>query len=52
MPGEKKIHTAKFDRCVKKVKQSGSAVNPYAVCSKSLGRAGAIKKEHRKGEKT
>mgnify|MGYP003333525846 CR=1 FL=1 len=28
---------AKWDSCVKKVKKSGTADNPYAVCTKSLG---------------
>lgn len=26
-------HSAKWDRCVKKVKRSHSAVDPYAVCT-------------------
>lgn len=27
---------AKLDRCVKKVKKSGGAKNPYAVCNASM----------------
>jgi hypothetical protein len=27
---------AKWDRCVSKVKKSGGAVNPYAVCTAQL----------------
>jgi hypothetical protein len=37
MPGPRR-HSKKFDRCVRDVKKSGSAKNPYAVCSKSVGR--------------
>ena len=33
-----KMNPAKFDRCVEKVKKSGSAYSPYAVCTKSVGR--------------
>jgi hypothetical protein len=29
----------KFDRCVQDVKKSGSAVSPYAVCEKTVGRS-------------
>jgi len=29
---------AKFDRCVRKVRASGSAKNPYAVCRAALRR--------------
>jgi hypothetical protein len=28
----------KFDRCISEVEASGTAVNPYAVCEKSVGR--------------
>lgn len=34
----KKIHTAKWDRCVSDVSRKRTAVNPYAVCTKRLGR--------------
>jgi hypothetical protein len=34
----KKVHSAKWDRCVKKVSKKGTAVNPYAVCTRSLGK--------------
>lgn len=37
MPGRNR-HTAKFDRCVRDVKRSGGAVNPYAVCTRALGK--------------
>lgn len=46
-PDGKGIHTEKFHRCVVKVKKSGSAVNPYAVCMSSIGKVGAVKKTHR-----
>lgn len=47
MPGRKSIHTAKFDRCVSRVKARGGRVNAYAVCQSSLG-SKAIKKSHRR----
>lgn len=34
----RKKHTRKFDRCVRDVKRSRSAVDPYAVCQAELGR--------------
>lgn len=42
-----KIHTNKFDRCVKKVENRGDPVNPFALCQKSL-KEKAIKKSHRR----
>jgi hypothetical protein len=45
---KKKIHTRKFDKCVKEVERKGTAVNPYAVCQKSLGEEKAILKSHRR----
>lgn len=45
----KKVHTAKFDRCVKEVsKKSKGKVNPYAVCSKSLGYEKSVLSSHRR----
>ena len=44
--GDEKVHTAKFDRCVKAVEKKGGVDNPYAICQASMG-AGAIKKDHR-----
>jgi len=44
--GDEKVHTAKFDRCVKDVEEKGGVDNPYAICQASIG-AGAIKKDHR-----
>ena len=35
-PG-RSVHSAKFDRCVAHVKESGTAENPYAVCTAVLG---------------
>jgi len=35
MPGRKK-HSAKFDRCVSDVQASGTAADPYAVCTKTV----------------
>lgn len=39
----RKIHTAKFDRCVREVKRAGTARNAFAVCTQALGRAGLLK---------
>ena len=47
--GAGKVHTKKFDRCVKDVKKNSPDVNPYAVCQASLG-AKAIKKSHQRKE--
>lgn len=45
----KKVHTAKFDRCVKAVsKKSKGKVNPYAVCSASLKYEENILPSHRR----
>jgi hypothetical protein len=49
------IHTKKWERCVKDVeeknKENKTDYNPYAVCQKSIGYEGSIKKPHRKKEK-
>jgi len=46
--GPGKVHTKKFDRCVKDVKKNSPDVdNPYAVCQASLG-VKAIKKSHQR----
>jgi len=47
-PHRRKVHTAKFDRCVEAMSERGSAVDPYAVCQASLGES-AILKKHRRG---
>ncbi len=47
MPGEKSIHTAKWDRCVKIVKSKSPEANPYAICSSSID-DGGVKKSHQK----
>lgn len=43
----KKIHSKEWDECVGKVKRKNTAVNPYAVCTHSLG-----KKSFRKHKKS
>ena len=48
--GGDKVHTKKWDRCVEKVKKSGNVDSPEAVCTKSLGYEGSVKKSHRKKE--
>jgi hypothetical protein len=48
--GKDKVHTKKWDRCVEKVKKSGNVDSPEAVCTKSLGYEGSVKKSHRKKE--
>jgi hypothetical protein len=49
-----KVHTLKWDRCVKAVeeknKKNGTSYNPEAVCTDSIGYKGSIKKPHRKKE--
>ena len=52
---ESPIHTKKWERCVKDVKkkneENNTDYNPYAVCQKSIGYEGSIKKPHRRKEK-
>ena len=49
---ESPIHTKKWERCVKDVKKKNEEnktdYNPYAVCQKSIGYEGSIKKPHRR----
>jgi len=40
---KRKVHSARWDRCVKKVARKKSAVNPFAVCTKSLGKKSFVK---------
>jgi hypothetical protein len=47
---DKDIHKEKWKRCVKKVKKNSPDVNPYAVCTDSIGYEGSIKKKHRRQE--
>lgn len=35
---KRKVHTAKWNRCVEDVETKGTAYSPYAVCTKKLGR--------------
>jgi hypothetical protein len=52
---ESPIHTKKWERCVKDVekknKENKTDYNPYAVCQKSIGYEGSIKKPHRRKDK-
>lgn len=41
----KPTHTPKWDRCVEDVKKKGDKVNPYAVCTSSIGKDSFLKKE-------
>ena len=44
----KRLHTAKFRRCVKEVSESpydGRKYNPYAVCFSAIGRKGSLLKK-------
>lgn len=45
-PG-RSVHTAKWDDCVKHVKEKGTAADPYAVCTAAMGEM-AIRKPHRR----
>lgn len=51
---DKRVHTKKWDRCVKRVeeknKENNTDYNPYAVCQSSIGYEGSILKQHRKKE--
>jgi len=51
---EDKVHTKKWDRCVKAVekqnKEKGTSYTPEAVCTKSVGYEKSVKKSHRKKE--
>jgi predicted nucleotidyltransferase len=47
---DKDIHKEKWKRCVKSVEKNSPDVNPYAVCTDSLGYEGSVKKKHRKKE--
>ncbi|NPV13115.1 MAG: hypothetical protein HPY57_15215 [Ignavibacteria bacterium] len=51
MPDAKSKHTAKWDRCVKKVKEKNPNANPYAICSSSIQDAG-LKKKYQKRTKS
>ena len=46
-PGPRSVHTAKWDDCVKHVKEKGTAADPYAVCTAAMGEM-AIRKPHRR----
>jgi len=35
---KRKMHSVKWDRCVKKVSRKRTAINPFAVCTKRLGK--------------
>lgn len=52
LEGKDAVHTKKWDRCVKGVedknKENKTNYNPYAICTKSIGYEGSIKKSHRK----
>ncbi len=52
---ESPIHKKKWERCVKDVekknKENKTDYNPYAVCTKSIGYEGSIKKPHRRKDK-
>jgi len=55
MPSAKSVHTAKFDRCVRRVKRQMKKYpgkyddnSPYAICMRSVGYKGSIKKRHRR----
>lgn len=48
MPGQKSIHTKKFDSCVSAVKRKNKNVNPYSICMRAIGYKGSVKKTHRK----
>lgn len=44
----RRVHTAAFDRCVVDVRKKAGAVNPYAVCTASMGGRGISPKHRRR----
>ena len=49
--GEGHIHTDKWHRCIEHVKSNSPEVDPYAVCTHSIGYAGSVNPEHRRQER-
>ena len=49
---KKRIHKKKWERCVKGVKEKSPDVNPYAICTASIGYEGSILKPHRKKDES
>lgn len=49
LKGEGHIHSEKWHRCIEKVKAKSGDVDPYAVCTHSIGYAGSVNPEHRTG---
>ena len=49
---KKRIHKKKWERCVKDVKKKSPDVNPYAICTASIGYEGSILKPHRKKDES
>ncbi len=45
------LHTPKMQRCVQHVQAKGKVDNAYAVCTSSIGYAGAILPEHQRRNK-
>lgn len=41
----KRVHTVKWDRCVKKVRKKRTSANPYAVCTSQLGKESFLRKK-------
>lgn len=48
LKGEGHIHTDKWHRCIEHVKSKSPGVDPYAVCTHSIGYAGSVNPEHRR----
>ena len=49
---KKRIHKKKWERCVKGVKEKSPDVNPYAICTASIGYEWSILKPHRKKDES
>lgn len=49
LKGEGHIHSDKWHRCIEHVKGNSPGVDPYAVCTHSIGYSGSINPEHRTG---
>ena len=46
LKGEGHIHSEKWHRCIEHVKAKGGDVDPYAVCTFSIGYNESVNKEH------
>lgn len=48
MPRRSRVHTKRWDRCVRDIRRKGGASSAEAVCSSRLGERGSVLKSHRR----